>query len=926
MRSIRTLLALALLSLCAALVHAAPPSGRQRVRFDAGWKFHAGEIGVMAGRPVTDWRWQSAPEASEKVPDTDFEKSGLTADIWRGSAAGEDIFHGRKGFAWYHAFLPDVPGPKRVLHFDYVDDNATVYVNGRKLFSHQVWNEPFEVPLGDAWKAGEKNAVYVLVENTAGAGGIGAVTLSAEDAAVKKGPAAMNFKDSDWRGVHLPHDFVVEGKFTPTADAGHGSLPTGIGWYRKTFTVSKDEKGRSLWLDFDGVYRDSKVWLNGKLLGRHKSGYTGFRYDITDAVNYGGQNVLAVRCDARAQEGWWYEGGGIYRHVWLTSLHRYHIVPDSLYISPKVNADGGASVKINFSIANDFDKDVKLSATSFISLAGAEAFTAEKVIVPVKAHGKQDAMINCTVKNPVLWSLESPKLYDCRVVIDGGDFYTRASFQTVTVPFGVRTIRFDKDKGFFLNGKPVKIKGTCNHQDFAGVGIAMPDSLLEWRIKKLKAMGGNAYRFSHNPVAPELLDACDRLGMLVMDENRHLGDTYAAKSDSSTPYDDLADLKKMVVRDRNHPSIIIWSMCNEEGIQGSAAGAKIFAAMKKVTDELDGTRPVSCAMNGGWGQGITNVEDAQGINYSPNAYDGFHKAHPDKPMYGSETASEVGTRGEYVNDAARGYVSAYSVNAPSWAQTSEVAWRAIAEREFVAGGFVWTGFDYKGEPTPYGWPCINSHFGIMDECGFPKDAYYYYQAWWGDKPVVHVFPHWNWAGQEGKPIDVWVHSNAAKVELFLNNVSLGAKEMPRNGHLQWSVPYAPGKLTARGYDANGKIIATDTVETTGVPAQIKLVPDRKTMTANGEEVILVTVSVLDSMGRVVPYADNRIMFAASGAGVVAGVGNGDPSDHDPDRAANRKAFHGLCLTVIQAKETGGKITVTATAPGLKSASLALSAK
>ena len=919
------LFALALTLTGAALVHAAP-TGRQRLNFDSGWKFHRGEIGAAAGVAIAEWKWNPLQAAPDTPIETMIPSGDPLNNANRIAKPGEDVFHGRKGFAFFVAKLPDVPGPKPVLHFDSVDDNAAVYVNNKKVFTHQGWNDPFDIPLDSVWKQGELNTVVVIVENTAGAGGIGRASLDTESDAAKDGPAARDFSDGDWRGVHLPHDFVVEGTFTPTADAGHGSLPTDVGWYRKTFTVSKDEKGRSLWLDFDGVYRDSKVWLNGRLLGRHKSGYTGFRYDITDAVNYGGQNVLAVRCDARAQEGWWYEGGGIYRHVWLTSKHFYHVVPDSLYVSPKVNADGSASVKINLTIANDSDKDEELAAGSYFTCGGVLVPIGGNVIVPVKAHSKKETTIDCVIKKPVLWSLEDPKLYECNVSINSAHAFTRASYDHVSVPFGIRTIRFDKDKGFFLNGKAVKIQGTCNHQDFAGVGIAMPDSLLEWRIKKLKAMGSNAYRGSHNPVAPELLDACDRLGMLVMDENRHLGDTYSAKSSPATPYDDLSDLKEMVVRDRNHPSIIIWSMCNEEGIQGSEAGAKIFAAMKKVTDELDGTRPISCAMNGGWGQGITNVEDLQGINYSPGAYDGFHRGHPDMPLYGSETASEVGTRGEYVNDATKGYVSAYSVNAPPWAQTSEVAWRAIAERDFVAGGFVWTGFDYKGEPTPYGWPCVNSHFGIMDECGFSKDAYYYYQAWWGDKPVVHVFPHWNWAGQEGKPIDVWVHSNAAKVELFLNNVSLGAKQMPRNGHLQWSVPYAPGKLVAKGMDASGKTIAADTVETTEAPAQIKLVPDRKTMTANGEEVILVTVSVLDSMGRVVPYADNEITFTANGAGVVAGVGNGDASDHDPDRANHRKAFHGLCMAVIQAGEKPGAIRLTANAPGLKSASLALSAK
>jgi beta-galactosidase len=380
-----------------------------------------------------------------------------------------------------------------------------------------------------------------------------------------------------------------------------------------------------------------------------------------------------------------------------------------------------------------------------------------------------------------------------------------------------------------------------------------------------------------------------------------------------------------VMRDRNHPSIIQWSMCNEEGLQGSEDGARIFKAMKEATLALDPTRPITCAMNGGWGSGITFVEDLQGINYAPGAYAGFHEKFPDMPLYGSETASAVSTRGEYVNDRQKGYVSAYDVNAPPWAQPAEVAWKAIGEREYVAGGYVWTGFDYKGEPTPYGWPCINSHFGIMDECGFPKDTYYYYLSWWGEKPVAHILPHWNWPGEEGKVKDVWVHSNAERVELFLNGTSLGAKDMPRLGHLQWSVPYAPGKLEARGYKGD-KVIVTDVVETTGKATQLRLKPDRKTMTANGEEVILVETELLDDKGRVVPDADNEVTFEVTGAAHIGGVGNGDPSSHEPDKANKRHAFHGLCMVIVQAGETPGSVTVFATSPGLKPTTVRLEAR
>jgi beta-galactosidase len=437
-------------------------------------------------------------------------------------------------------------------------------------------------------------------------------------------------------------------------------------------------------------------------------------------------------------------------------------------------------------------------------------------------------------------------------------------------------------------------------------------------------MGSNAYRCSHNPVASELLDACDKLGMLVMDENRHLGDTYSGKTPRGTPATQLTDLSAMVRRDRNHPSIIMWSICNEEGLQGTPDGGRIARAMKARVDELDGTRPVTAAMNGGHGDpgGFTGILDMEGYNYNPGGYTWFHEHFPQIPLFGSETGSTVSTRGIYENDPKRGYVSAYDVNFPGWAQTAEAAWQPIADRPYVAGGFVWTGFDYKGEPTPYGWPCINSHFGILDECGFPKDNFWYYLSVWGDKPMVHILPHWNWAGKEGQPISVWCYSNCDRVELFLNGESLGSKDMPRNGHLEWSVPYAPGKLEAKAYRGD-TLEASDVVETTGEPAALRLKTDRSVIAADGEDVTMVEVAVVDAQGRVVPTADNMISFKVSGAGAVAGVGNGDPSSHESDVLPFRKAFSGLCMVIVKAKENPGNIRLLATSIDLKSAALTL---
>ena len=512
----------------------------------------------------------------------------------------------------------------------------------------------------------------------------------------------------------------------------------------------------------------------------------------------------------------------------------------------------------------------------------------------------------------------------------------RRVVDAVDTPFGIRTIRFDAQRGFFLNGKPVKIKGVCNHQDFAGVGIGVPDTLEYWRVAQMKKMGVNGWRMSHNPPTPSLLDACDREGVLVMDENRHLGDTYSAKSALDTPYSDLSDLRDMILRDRNHPSIILWSMCNEEGIQNTPQSARIFRAMMDKVHQYDTTRPITCAMNGGYDSpvGISSVEDVQGINYNPGGYAGFHSSHPNMPLFGSETASTVATRGIYSLDTfhtdkdytgvqPKGYVSAYDVNAPPWAQTAEASWQPQADDAYVAGGFAWTGFDYKGEPTPFGWPDINSNFGIVDEAGFPKDGFYYYQSWWTNKPTVHLLPHWNWPGKEGQAIPVWVYSNAARVTLSLNGVSLGAQTMPRNGHVEWSVPYTPGTLTAQGYDAAGKLMGMDTVATTGAPAALRLTTERTALSADGEDVTVVDVAVVDAQGRVVPTAADRVTFQVAGAGHLAGVGNGDPSDHDPDHASSRRAFGGRCMVLVGAAEHPGPVTLSAAAPGLAPARLAL---
>ena len=917
---------------------AADSSPRQHILMDADWRFSLDKsAALLSSTSLSAWRWRvGQPGEEAAMTPTALDTAG---GDWKDAATGEDVFHGRAGFAWFRATLPALTAARgRILHFEGVDDNATVYLNGRKLTHHEGWNDPFDVPLDATWNAAGPNSLVVLVENTNGGGGITApATLGVSAAPSTSDPSRPETSDAAWRTVHLPHDYVLESAFTPKGDASHGSLIPTPAWYRKTFTLPASDKGKALWLDFDGAYRDSKVYLNGTLLGEHPCGYTPFRYDISQAAHYGGRNVLAVQVSPQHEEGWWYEGGGIYRHVWLNVADPVHVAPWGTFVSTKMAEPGPdgvarpATVIVKTTVQYPLPYTLNGPAPRLVSRILDPSGRVVATTVTPSTFGSPTVAQEVTVAHPALWSIETPQRYTLHTEIQQGGRIVDAT----DTPFGIRTIRFDAEKGFFLNGRPVKIKGTCNHQDFAGVGVAMPDSLLYWRVKKLKEMGSNAYRMSHNPPTAELLDACDKLGMLVMDENRHLGDTENGKASLNTPYADLHEVQSMVLRDRNHPSVIMWSMCNEEGIQYSAEAARIFAAMKTVVDQADGTRPVTCAMNGGYDSavGITSVEDLQGINYASGNYDGFHRAHPTMPLYGSETSSEVGTRGVYAatkfdhyqGDPARGFVSAYDLNPVPWGQSAEEGWKTIADRPFVAGGYVWTGFDYKGEPTPFGWPDVNSNFGILDECGFPKDAFYYYQSVWGDKPMVHVLPHWNWAGKEGQPIDVWAYSNAARVELFLNGASLGAKDMPENGHLSWSVPYAPGTLIARGVDAAGKLIATDKVETTGVPVALRLTTDRTTLIADGEDLTMVEADVVDAQGRVVPTADTLVTFQVSGAGRIAGVGNGDPTSHEPDKAFYRHAFNGKCLVIVGAGDKAGGISLSAAASGLTGAGLSMKA-
>ncbi len=896
------------------LLALAPVTSRERIRFDADWRFFRAPVVEGAARlGPYKWEWKLANTGDLNL---DRLPSDLGPGEWIPTRLGINVLERRQN-GWFRAELgADPMGAEKVLVFDSTDEDASIFLNGKHIGTHIGFGTQFEIPVGAAWQPEGPNSLVVLVKNWAQTGGInGGVNLSLPESKIVPAEVAPNFNDREWRTIHLPHDYVIEGKFDQSADNSHGSLPKPVGFYRKSFTPPGSMRDKSVWLDFDGVYRNSDVFLNGEKLIHQDSGYAGFRVDLTKKLAFDRPNLLAVRVDPRKNEGWWYEGGGIYRHVWLNAANPVHIAPDGIFGRAEVDGDK-ASAHISVDLANSAGEEQTVTVRSGLfdptghPVGALEAADVKLGVAGLTLGGKIE------IANPKLWDLGKANLYRIETtilkegrVIDSG-----------SATFGIRTLRWDKDHGFFLNGRAVKLQGTSNHQDHAGAGIALPDSLMEWRIKRLMEMGCNAYRTAHNPVAREFLDACDRLGMLVLDETRHLGDSSSSKSAPGTKADDLSDLKYQIRHDRNHPSVIAWSLYNEEPLQGAAEGAAIFEKMRTVVDALDGTRLCTGATNTGFDKGIIDVTQLFGINYNIGVYDDVRARRPNLPLFGSETGSAVSTRGIYSNDPAKAYVGAYDVNKASFGNTAEEAWRAIATRPWMAGGFVWTGFDYKGEPTPYGWPAINSAFGILDVTGSPKDTFWYYKSSWSSEPVVHLLPHWNWAGHEGQPIEVWAHSNADEVELFLNGQSKGKKPVPRLGHVEWSVPYSPGRLEAIG-TKGGKVVARDQVETTGLPAEIRLVTARKFVLGDQEDLAVVEVEIVDSRGRVVPDASNRVSFLGEGAGTVEGVGNGDPSDHDPDKATFRKAFNGRCMVLVGSNLRKGRAVLRATSPGLRSASV-----
>jgi beta-galactosidase len=720
--------------------------------------------------------------------------------------------------------------------------------------------------------------------------------------------ARVGYDDSKWRSLSLPHDWAVELPFVwDDTLAPHGYKPLGrrypetsVGWYRREFDIPASDAGRRVEVEFDGAFRDVFIFVNGCFIGRNDNGYAPFRFDITDFLAVGQKNCIVARVDASFGDGWFYEGAGIYRHVWLTESDPLHLGKWESYVRPKATDGEAVNLELATVVVNESGNLEKATVSwQILDAAGKTMATAEAPAQVIDVEGKVGFAASAKLSSPALWSVETPNLYTVIVTVKTGDKVRDAE----RITFGVRFVRFDADHGFFLNGQPLKIQGTCNHQDHAGVGAAVPDRLQAYRIAVLQGMGCNAVRTSHNMPTPELVEVCDRMGMMMMCETRQM---------SSSP-EGMAQLEMMIKRYRNSPSIIIWSIGNEEWhLQNDQAeeGAKIAATMVRRCHELDPTRVVGAAVNGDNEKGDSDPLDIVGFNYVMKFPDNFHKEHPTRPIYGSETASTISQRGCYQTDKLRNTLSAYDVNHTEWSQLAEEWWTFYATREWEAGGFAWTGFDYRGEPTPYGWPSINSNFGIVDTCGFPKDNFFYYKSWWTKEPVMHLFPHWTWAGREGEEIPVWVHSNLDEVELFLNGKSLGRQKVARLSHVEWKVRYEAGVIEAHGWK-DGKLVLTEKRETTGEIVAVRLSPDRMTIDADGADVVVLTVDALDAQGRALPTAQNMINFKVTGDGALIGVGNGDSNCHESDKEPRRSLFNGLAQVIVQSTKTAGTITIEA---------------
>ena len=733
-----------------------------------------------------------------------------------------------------------------------------------------------------------------------------------------EGPYSPDFDfskwDKEWIDIKLPHDWVVDLPFDSLASHSHGYKTVGykfpetsVGWYRKEFEISDEDQGKHFSLQFDGIFRNASVWLNGFYLGTEPSGYASTVYDITEYLNYGGKNVVAVRVDASLEEGWFYEGGGIYRHVWLVKADPLHVAPSRTFIyADLVPPYQSALVTIETTVSNKDNMNMGYQIrNTLVGPDNRKTIFPEIHVEELLAKDSRTSKTQCEILNPVLWDTDSPQLYTLVTeIIRDGKIVDTQSTKT-----GLRHIEFDSNKGFLLNGKNIKLKGVNMHQDHSGVGTAIPDALQIFRLKELKKYGVNAYRSSHNPMSPELLDACDSLGMLVIEENRLMGINH----------EHLRLLENFIIRDRNHPSIILWSVGNEEwGIEWNDFGERIARSMREYTHRLDPTRQMTVASSSG--PTVLVPVDVAGYNYIlQNPVDEHRKNYPERKALGTEETSGCGTRGIYFTNEEKGHMKALnlSANGPdSILNAIERGWKFYDQRPWLAGLFYWTGFDYRGEPNPLKFPATGSQFGILDYCGFPKDEAFYLKSWWTNENVLHILPHWNLKGHEGEMVEVWAYSNMDEVELFVNGVSLGRKIMPKNGHLSWNAEYQPGEVMAVGYKNGVKAMETK-IETAYEPAKLQLTVDRSSINADNQDVAVVNVKVLDRKDRFVPDANISLTANVEGPIKILGIGNGDPAFRALERPVDGigksfplETFNGLAQILIQSENESGTGTLT----------------
>ncbi len=740
-----------------------------------------------------------------------------------------------------------------------------------------------------------------------------------------EGPYSAKFDDSKWEEVRIPHDWVTTLPYAQKASHSHGYKTVGykypetsVGWYRKSIYIEKEDLGKQISLQFDGIFRNARVWFNGFYLGTEPSGYATQVYDVTEYVNYGGDNLICVRADATLEEGWFYEGAGIYRDAWLIKTGKVSVAPFGTFVYADLKAPYDKTVvHIDTEIHNStLDRQSCQIEQRLLDADGKEVGKATAATLDLQGKQTSGCKQQLTFNNPHLWSTTDPYLYQVETTIKVNGQVTDVYITTT----GFREVAFDADKGFLLNGKPMELKGVNLHQDHAGVGAAIPNALQAWRIQQLKQFGCNAYRASHNPMTPALLDICDREGILVIDENRLTG--------INTEH--LRLLENMIKRDRNHPSVILWSDGNEEwGIENTIQGTRIAAAMREYTRLLDPTRHSTIA-NAGGGEMIKGL-DVVGFNYiMQNDVDNRKKNHPTWKIVGTEETTGCGTRGVYFNSPDQpGHMVAMNRDTTHHhiENVIERGWQFYADRPWAAGLFYWTGFDYRGEPNPLSYPAHDSEFGILDYCGFWKDEAWYLKSWWTDEPTLHLFPHWNLQGHEGEEIELWAYSNCDEVELIVNGKKLGRQTMPKNGHLKWKATYQPGKVVAIGYK-NGKRILTETLETTKPADKIIMTSDKQTITADGLDVAVVNIELKDAKGRFVPDACPMLTFRLEGNGRIIGAGNGDPSylgaDHPKDKDCKEfsiPAFNGYAQVLIQSNRDAGNIQLKCVANGLKDGSI-----